>query len=246
MSSNKYTVMICIPTKGDSKYLPNFLQAIGKLTYPKDKIRVVIVYGGEFPKIMDEFFHTNGFIYAIYEEPQFINLTRNSLYIADICNYFKKLYGGEDYILMTDSDLSYIQPNLIEELIIVDKDVVAPYIWQEFAMDEFFDTYVFRRDGNTTFNCHTIPFKDSKVPVEFESVGTIFLIKRNVFIEANWENPIPHLQFCKNVRRLGYKVWACPYVRVLHADVRNESHPSIIGYENVLTEEEMKKDDSRI
>jgi len=56
-------------------------------------------------------------------------------------------------------------------------------------------------------------------------VGTFFLIKRKVFLEVNWDNPVPHLQFNLNARKKGYKVYALPYLKIYHANIENLEAP---------------------
>lgn len=235
-------IMVCLPTKNDRKYVNEFLNQWKNIDYPKNRLRFVIVYGDKVkPEVFSDFFEENNFDYEMHREVPFENKTKNSLWIADVCNYFKEFYVEEDYILIGDTDLSYLPPNLIKELVNVDKDIVAPYIWQEFNHNVFFDTYIFRYGGNKRYDANNPPFKTSKEPVQIESVGTIFLIRTKVFLNVKWENPAPHYQFCRNARSLGYTIWTLPYVGVRHADVRNESHPEAKDYIYKFSREELDR-----
>jgi len=232
------SVLIITPTKNDGRYLSKYLKAWNNVDYPRDKIRWVWICGksnDDTMNILDRYFSKRKWNCEIYSESKFKNLIPNTaLWIADVLNQFKSIYKGEEYVLISDTDLSYLPPNLLQELIGANKDVVAPYIWQEYDHNIFFDTYIFRYYGNKCFDANSPPFKNSSEPVKMESVGTIFLVKGEVFRKAKWENPAPHLQFCKNVRRLGYEVWALPYVGVRHAVCR-EAHPPVEDYKNIIS-----------
>lgn len=235
--------MVCLPTKGDDKHIHRFLEQWKTIDYPKDRLRFIVIYGDQIrPNFISEFFYKNGFPKCeLYREIPFNNVTNNSLWIADVCNYFKEYYIDEEYVLITDTDLSYLPSNLLKELVKVDKDVVAPYVWQEFNHKIFFDTYIFRYGGNKRYDANNPPFKLLKEPVKIESVGTIFMVKAKVFLGVRWDNPAPHYQFCRNARNLGYTIWTLPYVGVRHADVRNEPHPEAKDYIYKFSREELDR-----
>jgi len=233
-------VMICLATKDDNKYANKFLEQWLHISYPKDKMKFIIIFGGKKPQEMIHFFTIHDFMFEVYEEPSFNNIAMCSLWIADVYNHFKKFYNGEEFVLICDTDLSWLPSDLILRLIASDKDVVAPYIWQEYAHSIFFDTYIFRYNNGKHFGTSP-PFGNKAI--EMESVGSIFLVKGEVFNKVKWENPAPHLQFCKNARRQGYKVWALPHLGVRHADVRKEYHPTVedLVRNKVLPQEVLKK-----
>lgn len=253
-------IMICLLSKNEAKSLPQFFKAMEQLDYPKEKLRWVWMYGRSVDdtlSLIQEFHKKNSYKYEIYEEPVFERLLASSLYNARLCNEFKNLYKKEEFVLFIDSDVIEMPPETLKELVKVDKDIVAPYPYRkDSAGSEFFyDTYVFRFHGwkferieyqGKVFDYSNPIFKDEKKPVEIDSVGTCLLIKANVFLEVDWDNPVPHLQFCNKARSKGFKVWALPYLKIYHVDVTeiNESpHFPLEWYvmRGILPVEEMEK-----
>jgi len=227
------TVLVAVLTKNDARYLPRFLPEMENLDYPKDKLRWVWLYGksrDDTLKIVLNFHRKTPYKYVVYEEPLIHRPVRSSLYNAELCNEFKKAYKGEEYVLFVDTDVVKIPRETLKELVSVNKDIVAPYVFTE-GTNLFYDSYVFRWKGHPfssvvvdgrRYDIRNPPFLDRREPVELDSVGTFILIKGEVFKEVRWENPTPHYQFCKNARRRGYRVFALPYIRVEHANVLKE------------------------
>jgi len=231
--------MICILAKNDAKYLPKFLEAMKNLDYPKDKLKWVWLYGKSVDdtlQIILDFHKKESYKFEVYEDPVFERLLPSALYNARLCNEFKKLYQGEEYILFPDSDIVELPPKTLKELIRADKDIVAPYVYRRTKDNKevFYDTYVFRFHGwkfehveheGIVYGYESPIFMALKEPVELDSVGSFFLIKSKVFQSISWDNPVPHLQFCNNAREAGFKVWALPYLKVYHANLDETEAP---------------------
>ncbi len=249
-------IMICLLTKNDAKYLPRFLETMSKLDYPKEKLRWVWIYGKSTDNTLEiilDFHKKHSYDFEIYEEFPIHMPVKSSLYLAELCNAFKDLYQDEEFVLFADTDIIRVPSNTLKELVKVKKDIVAPYVYVE-GTEQFFDTYVFRINGwkfekvilnGKEYNLMNPPFKDAKEPVELDSVGTFLLIRGEVFKKVRWENPAPHLQFCKNARKLGYKVYALPYIKIYHANVLKEGeyHFPVEYYvmKGILPESELRK-----
>ena len=240
----KPKILICITSKNDALHLDKFLKEMENLDYPKENLRWVWMYGKSvdftLQKILD--FHKNHtYKYEIYEEPLFYNITRSSMWIADVCNAFKKTIQDEDFVLFPDTDICRIPKDTLTRLVEANKDVIAPYVWIDGTKPiRFFDTYAFRvkkqpygrvvLEGKN-YNAWNPPFKESKVPVKMDSVGTFILIRAEVFRQVSWENPAPHFQFCKNARKAGFTVWSLPSVNIYHANIeRTEKLHGSIEY----------------
>jgi len=231
--------MLCLLAKNDAKFLPQFLHEMSNLDYPKEKLRWVWIYGKSVDNTLSiilDFHREQPYKFEVYEEPLVERPIQSPLYNARLCNEFKKLYRGEEYVLFADCDIVEIPRETLKELIRVDKDIVAPYVYMRRGdgREVFYDTYVFRFHGwkfesvehNGKVYTYMDPiFKDAKEPVELDSVGTFLLIKAKVFLSVDWENPVPHLQFCKNARKKGFKVWALPYLKIYHANVEGTETP---------------------
>jgi len=231
------SVLIVTPTKNDAHYLSRYLEAWEKVDYPREKIRWVWIYGKSRDgtmKILDKHFSKGKWNCEIYSESQFENLTKSAMWIADVMNSFKKVYQGEDFVILSDSDVVRIDPILLKELIGLDLDIVAPYAWHDGRLYDFFDTYVFRDLDGNKYPHHNVPHIDSSEPIELSSAGTMLLIKGEVFDKIKFGNPCPMLQFCKNARKKGYKVWAAPWVKIFHADVFKEGGESHFSPEHYV------------
>jgi len=250
-------VMIALLTKNDAKFLPKFLEAMKKLDYPKDKLRWVWIYGRSIDNTLDiilGFHKKESYKYEIYEEPLIERPVSSSLYNAEFCNLFKEVYRGEDFVLFADTDVIEIPTSTLKEMVKLNLDIVAPYPYRrEGNILVFYDTYIFRYKewkfehveiNGKVYDHLNPPFKDLKKPVELDSVGTFILMKGEVFKKVSWSNPAPHLQFCLSARKLGYKVYALPYLKVIHATLKDEApHYPVEWYvsKGVLPSSELKK-----
>jgi hypothetical protein len=126
--------------------------------------------------------------------------------------------SDEEYILLADADLMTMPSNLIPRLRALDKDIVAPYVYMRNCIPRmFYDSYVFRLNG---YRYH--PFRqpmNNNQPINLDSVGTCFLVKRKPFLDVPNDNPYPHMKFCNDARKKGYEVWADPRINVIHLDL---------------------------
>ena len=239
-------VLICIAVKNDAKYLPKFLKNFDKLDYPHDKLRFVIMYGKSVDmslKILERYFSKRDFKYEIYNDPPFKKKIESAAYLAEVCNEFVEKMKDEEYLVIIDSDISSFPPKTLKRLIKEDKDIIAPYVFIE-GRKQFFDTTIFRNLEGEKFPEFNPP--QSKKPIKVGSVGTFVCIKRRVLDSGvRWENPYPHLQFCKNARKKGFDIWALPSLIVYHADVERdrEFHYSLEFYveRGLLPKEELEK-----
>lgn len=225
-------VLIVTPIKNDACYLERHFSAWENVDYPREEIRWVWIYGhskDNTKEMLDKYFSNGEWNCEIYYEPKFKNLTCSAMWIADVMNAARKLYRGEDYVLIEDGDIVKIAPDLLNELIRLDLDIVAPYVWHDGREKDFFDTYVFRDLYGVKYPINNVPFTGHTEPIEMNSVGTMVLIKGKIFSEIEFENPCPNLQFCNNAKRKGYRIWTAPWINIFHADVgkeRGESHMS--------------------
>lgn len=217
-------VMIASPTKNDAHYLPRHLEAWKYSTYPRNRIRWVWIYGRSIDKtreILENYFKEEKWNHEIYPEPRFKNRTNNAIWIADVMNAFKEKYQDEDFVVIDDTDIIRFSPNLLTTLIEENLDIVAPFVWID-GTNQFFDTYVFRDLEGKKFPPFNAPFANSKEPIEVSSAGTLLVMKGKILKEINFENPVPNLQFCRNAKKKGYKVWVIPWVNIYHANVMRE------------------------
>jgi len=194
--------------KNASSYLPNFLQQIENLDYPKDKIRLLFVYGESQDNTL-EILKNCKLNREVYAEQNIWRGEGGPELLADAWNDMCSICT-EDYFVHASADLKYIPPDILQRLIAHDKDIVAPFTYIE-NTNKFFDTYVFRIRGQR------FP-ENIKLEglTEVDSVGTFMVIKKKVIEQVKWENPHPPLQFCHNARKKGFKVYVDPSIAVIH------------------------------
>jgi len=227
-------ILLVSPTKNDALYLPRYLRAWEKVEYPRDQIRWIFQYGRSIDKtkeILDKYFKKHKWNVEIRPEIPFQNKTNSALWIADVLNEFRALYNNEDYVIIPDTDIIKFPKNILNKLLELDLDIVAPYVWIEKTNPpQFFDTYLFRDLCGKKFSVLDVPILDK--PIELSSAGSFLVIKGNIFKEIKFENPIPHLQFCRNARNKGYRIWGIPWIKVYHANVlqKKEIHYSLEWY----------------
>jgi len=216
----KPTVMIGLMTKNAERFLPTALNELKKIDYPRDRMRLVVIYGKSHDKtlnILKEFKKDCPFKMEIYEE-SFDPLLRQ--YGANMCASIWKDWQeliDEDYFLLFDSDIIKVPTNLINELIKVNADIVAPYIWSE-NHRHFYDSFMFRLN-NIRFHPQDPPGLGLNYPILVDSVGTCFLVKEETFVNTKVTNPYPHITFCLSARNMGKTVVACPYLEIFHVDL---------------------------
>lgn len=214
-------IMIGMMLKNSARFLPTVLNEIVKLDYPKDKLRLVGIYGKSIDntlEIMKDFKKKNIIKTEVYQEQpdQFLRMLKQ-YGAATVWNDMKRsMNDNEDYFLLIDSDLVKLPTNLIKELLKVDADIVAPYPWVE--NKHFFDSWGFRIN-NIRFSPKDPPGKGLKYPIEVDNVGTCFLANRETWISVPVNNPHPYLTFHSNARKYGYQIAALPYLEVFHADL---------------------------
>lgn len=225
MSLQKYPkVMLGSMMKNAERWLPYYFKNIESLSYPKDKIEFVIMMGkcndNTLPMIKD-WKQKTGYNIKVYEDISTDAWLRvGGIYAAgSVWASFQEACKNSkcEYFMLFDVDLASVPSNLIEKLMDVDADVVAPYVWSE-NHRHFFDNYVFRID-NMRFHPQNPPGYGLSVPIYVDSVGTVFLVKRDCWINVQLGNPEPYFVFAKNARRMGYTIVACPFIEVIHIDL---------------------------
>lgn len=232
----KPKILIVSPLKNEAFWILKHLQAWEKVDYPRDRIRWIILLGRSIDTtedILNKYFKKHPWNVEIYPEPKFFNPVGNALFIADVMNEFKKYYQNEDFVVVDDGDTIKIPRDFLTSTIQENLDILAPSVWIERTdPPQFFDTYVFRTLDGKKFPPFGIPYKESKLPIEIGSAGTLLVIKGNVFKDILFENPAPSMQFCRNARKAGYKVWFAPWIKIYHANImeKGEIHMPLEFY----------------
>lgn len=214
------SIMIGIMVKNGEEYLPGLFEQIKNLNYDKDKLRIVFEYGKSSDKTLEllkDFVKNSGIKTEIYQEQFSDGIRKYGVFCnASIYNDWQQLLE-EDFFLLLDTDIVYIPPDLLKNLISYNEDIVAPFIWSE-KFRHFYDNYVFRI-GNRRFDPIFPPGTGLDEPFEVDSVGTCYLARREVFKNTPITDPQPYFIFAMNAKRKGYKILADPTNYVLHADI---------------------------
>lgn len=213
--------MVGTMVKDGDRWLEDNWKALNSIDYPKKKLRLVVEFGKSNDnslELLKRFAKENKIKVDVYAEPRDKDLKLGGAQAAaSIYNEWKRLMkDDEDYFLLFDSDVIDVPKNLIKELLKVDADIVAPYPWCEDG--HFYDNWIFRIN-NIRFSPKDPPGMGKLYPIEVDSVGTVFLAKREPFLTVPIINPYPNLTFCINARRFGYQVVALPYLEVTHKDI---------------------------
>jgi len=128
-------IFVGIPVRNAGKWLPNNIEQLEGLTYPKDKLRIVYSYSrsnDDTLEILKKFAKDNNMkSVEIYNEPYDVMLKKHGIQMgAEIYKDFQKLID-EDYFMLFDSDLCEVPGDIIEQLLEIKEDIVAPFPWNE-------------------------------------------------------------------------------------------------------------------
>lgn len=235
-------VMIAALVSTQARWLKRFLYEIEELDYPQELITYAFLTGNNDDNTFDilrEFETTHqgsipwcgakGKVWLKGEDidkgslSRFEGLTalRNRLVFGALAN--------EDYVLMIDSDIVKIPEDLIQRLMDVDAEVVAPMIYidnfREFGDTYFYDNLAYIKDG-ANFD-HFYPYipGHGELPEEqvyVDSVGACYLVSARIFRAGvqyvSHPDVSEQVTFCENVRKHGFRVAVHPQVSVLHTN----------------------------
>jgi len=202
------SVMIGTPVKNASIWLKDWIKMVESLTY-KHK-RIVLSYGessDETLQILKEWKKNSNLEIEVYKEPAMLipSIPVSGALIAPVYRDFQTLIS-EDYFLLLDCDVVEAPKNLIEALLKHKVDLVAPCVWIKGRPNWFYDTYAFRLNGYR-FHPFNPPCKGKKELLQVDSVGTCYLATSKCFLDGEFSNPHPHIQFCNSIRKKGYKIF---------------------------------------
>ena len=142
--------------------------------------------------------------------------------LAFLRNELLKLVADADHVLMIDSDVVNIPPDLLSRLISRQTDIIAPLAMIE-GSDAFYDTLAFRIGGQR-FAPNMRILDTSPIPVD--SVGTCYLMTRRVANMIRYcVDESEQVAFCKEARSKGFNVFVDPTLRVDHVNFSSYGLP---------------------
>ena len=216
--------MLGVPVKESAVWLPRFLYQLDKLS---DVSRIIFSYApSKDPtlNILQQWENETPHVTEIIHEPAMAG-PLSAAEIALVYKDFQDIIGEkkwehETHFMLIDTDIMEVPDDLIQRLKVQDKDIIAPFVWTDRAdPKQFFDVHCFRQYGYRfhPFD-HPDPFDGE--PFEVDSVGSCYLVKRDIFEKVPYDNPHPHLKFCETALEDGYEVWADPGIEILHLDAQ--------------------------
>ena len=222
---DRVSVLAFIPVKNCERWLGGFLPQLEAL---EDMGQIIFSYGEsqdntlEFIKQFRKVSKHNVKIKADPDMGVVYSSAQIGLLYSDLQRVIRENPENfpETHIALLDSDVMRMPPNMLKRLKSYKKPIVAPYIWTLFHGEPcplFYDTMVFRKDG---FRFHPFdpPLNDGKL-LEVDSVGTVFVVEKQCFLDVPYGDPYPHMKFCNDAREKGYTVWADPRTPVYHVDL---------------------------
>ena len=219
------SVLAFIPVKNASPWLPIFVNQLEKL---EDVGQVIFSYGKSSDSTLDiikEYKSKSRYNIKVKADPP-MGEVMTSAQIGKIYSDLQRLMiekpdeYPETHVALLDVDVMRMPPHLLSKLVKHKKNIIAPYVWVLFhdtPVQCFYDTMVFRKSG---FRYHPFdPPRNNGELIQLDSVGTVFLIEKEVFLDVPYGDPYPHMKFCDDARAKGYEVWADPSTAIYHVDL---------------------------
>lgn len=214
-----------VPVKNAASFLPAFLNQLEQL---EDIGQIVFSYGESKDATLDilkSYRDQTEHKIRVKRDPpmgEVLSSGQIGLLYADMQRRIKEKPEEypESHIALLDADVMRMPKDLLVKLRKHDKDIVAPYVWTLFHSEPcrlFYDTYVFRYKGYR-FHPYRPPLNDGEL-LQLDSVGTCFLVDKQVFLDVPYGDPYPHMKFCNEAREKGYEVWADPGTSIYHVDL---------------------------
>lgn len=249
MNLPRVQIQSCV--RQGSWWLPKFLEQLDSIDYPKDHIRYAFVEGGSTDAsreiLLDWLKDKKDVLYRQIDMTPGLQLRQRMWFSGNQARRLlqRELPGAEpvDYLFICDCDVIKIPENILRELIALDVDIVAPYVYVDPQdhpgnpyrnKEVFFDTWAFRflhgPHPGFTFNSAIIHLyarnmeRDPTIQADLEkglipmqSVGACpVLIKAEVVKAVDYWGNEAIVGFCNEAREKGYKIWSYPAMRCLH------------------------------
>jgi cellulose synthase/poly-beta-1,6-N-acetylglucosamine synthase-like glycosyltransferase len=223
--SNLPTVTIGCPI-ANRKYLVNrYLDAIYKLDYPKDKIKLYFLInnctdGTDFELRDFQRMYKDQYVDIVLEKynamsfRKDVRLTQHRLEtykrLAELRNYVLSKIDT-DYFFSVDSDI-IVNPNVLMELLKTEKDIIAAVINNDkitrpYNKYPYIRTNLLIHDGKGIIHYYNFPIETI---TEVGYTGAVYLMAKKVAEQVKYEyNELGEdISFCENAQKLGYKIYA--------------------------------------
>lgn len=216
------SVVAFLPVKNAGIWLPKNIPLLESF---QEVTRIIVSYDlastDNTLSLLKEWKERTGKQLEVYSSPSSPHVVNSSAEIAylyrDFANIIKD--GDETHVLLWDSDVVDAPKNMVKKLLKHDKDIIAPYPYIKYhqPFKQFYDSMVYRYKGYR-YHPYNPPRNDGK-PFQIDSVGTAFLVRKDVFMATPYDDPYPHMKFCNDSRAKGYEVWVDPEIEIWHVDL---------------------------
>ena len=218
-------VLVVTPVRKAARWLPFFRGSFERLSYPREKLSFAFAVGqasddsyGHVSKFKETFKNVTIGHVNLPGHNRFMKLTqiRNKIIEENL--------KDQEYVWSIDSDIVNFPPNILDQLIDHDVDIVAPLVLIE-GTNRFYDILAFLYQGKQF--THALPYcpacKRNEL-FEVDSVGTCYLARSDIFKQgikySTHEGKISEqICFCQEARKKGFKIWVDPTIKVLHANL---------------------------
>lgn len=243
MEYNKYqhTVTIACPVRDREDYLPYYLQAILKQTYPRNLTNLFFVANNVTDnsiKILKTFKQQHSQNYPLiriaelnnekipYDGSNRMVRTKNQdvyNFLATLRNYICKNVST-DYLFSCDSDIM-IKPDTLEKLINWGKNCISALVcnghtFAKLQPHKRIDKYKFTNILKKGLYGRYIHFRKSELNglLEVDVTGAVYLIKKHIYKHCRYK---PDLQgedipFCEDVRKMNEKIYCDADLKLPH------------------------------
>jgi hypothetical protein len=225
--NNLPTITIGCPISNRRYLINRYLEAIYKLDYPKDKIKLFFLVNGISDGTECELSHfkkhAEGYLDVIIEkykttsrkdkrETEYRNETFKRL--AELRNYMLSKIDT-DYFFSVDSDI-IVNPNVLIELVKAEKDIIAAVINNDKILKPYNQHPNIRTNllidvekNGIKLIKHFMDFPINEI-VEVNYTGAVYLMKSEVCKNIKYEFDLQgeDIPFCRNAREFGYKIYA--------------------------------------
>jgi GT2 family glycosyltransferase len=253
-------VLILTPVKDAVRFLPHYIQNLNTLTYPNDRISLAFLESdsqddsyqslmSHLPELQAKFakvkLFKQDFGYRTHL-PQALSQQRQRRgIIAKSRNILlSQALTDEEWVLWIDVDLHYYPPDVIEQLLAAEKEIVVPHCVLEDNEDRTFDLNTFKlKPGAAQWDWSPYildgiiqpPIRHGRYYlsdlrqhqcIEVDGVGgTMLLVRADIHREGLVFPNFPYKYHIETqglaymARDMGYRCWGLPNLEIVHPDL---------------------------
>jgi hypothetical protein len=223
--SHSANVTICSPLRDFGNNFPAYLARVQALEWPAAQLRFIAVEGDSADNTYYQLAAWRDadprvtLLKCDCHQPRFGSIVDPARFRVLATVFNKALDAVDldwtDYVLFLPCDIRYT-PDLLSTLVACQKDVVAPFSWQE---EHFYDVWGFTVDGRSIGWCSELEafLRFGHEPVAFDTVGGTVLLS-NAVVSAGCRYTVDAVDrgLCAMAKAAGFGVYGHPGVKVYH------------------------------